>query len=137
MSVYEMERNLEEIYRLIKKEASAVRGACEKVVIDEANRTLRMDREHDKVVSEKVARLERALEGLSGQATTNVTERSWSAGAQVLGASGWRPNGRTVGGENRRTAGRPNGRTARQERRSTSGRPSGRTAGRQVGRTSG
>ena len=39
-----------------------------KGVIDEANRALRIDREHDKLVSEKVVRLERALEGFGGQA---------------------------------------------------------------------
>ena len=39
MSAYKMERDLEKISRLIKKEASAVRSACEKVIIDEACRT--------------------------------------------------------------------------------------------------
>ena len=38
------------------------------MVINEASRTLRIDREHDKVVREKVTRLERALGGLGGQA---------------------------------------------------------------------
>ena len=38
ISAYEMEKRLEEISKLIKKEASAIRSACERVVIDESVR---------------------------------------------------------------------------------------------------
>ena len=68
MSDYEMEKSLEEISKLIKKEASGIRGACERVVIREAKKALESDIEHDKVVSKRIESLERALRGLSGMA---------------------------------------------------------------------
>ena len=68
MSAYEVERSLEEVSKLTRKEASAVRCVCESIVIHKMKADLELDKKNDRGVSERFVRLERALEGLYGQA---------------------------------------------------------------------
>ena len=72
MSAYEMEKSLEAISMLIKKEARGIRISCAMSVRDQVKGTLDETVEHDENMAGRFDSLERVLEGLSGMAIAAI-----------------------------------------------------------------
>ena len=72
MSAYEMEKSLEAISMLIKKEARGIRISCAMSVGEQAKETLDETVEQDENMAGRFDSLERALEGLSGMAIAAI-----------------------------------------------------------------